>query len=279
MRGGILGQIVYDMPAEDYFANPAFGSTSIKLLSDPDISLAEVKHLLEHDEHKKEYDVGTLAHALILEGTLDHLVAPLPFPDYRTKEAREARDLAYSAGMIPVNESEQETMMGPIEAMRDAVFDHPIAAELFTGHQPEVSLFWEQDGVGMKARVDALHQSRGIMADLKTVRSARPNDFRKQISGLGYYIQGTHYRNGGKAVTGFEMDWYFVAAQKTEPYTVSVHKLSQAALDHGQRRIEYAIRRYKQTQETGWTGYTAVYEQDLTPWEAIKNDELLEEIT
>src|SRR5690625_4119861 len=104
------------MPAEDYFANPAFGSTSIKLLSDPDISLAEVKYLLEHDEHKKEYDVGTLAHALILEGTLDHLVAPLPFPDYRTKAAREARDLAYSAGMIPVNESEQETMMGPIEA-------------------------------------------------------------------------------------------------------------------------------------------------------------------
>ena len=279
MRGGILGQIVYDMPAEDYFANPAFGSTSIKLLSDPDISLAEVKHLLGHDEHKKEYDVGTLAHALILEGTLDHLVAPLPFPDYRTKAAREARDLAYSAGMIPVNESEQETMMGPIEAMRDAVFDHPIAAELFTCHQPEVSLFWEQGGVGMKARVDALHQSKGIMADLKTVRSARPNDFRKQISDLGYYIQGTHYRNGGKAVTGFEMDWYFVAVQKTEPYTVSVHKLSQDALDHGQRRIEYAIQRYKQTQETGWTGYTAVYEQDLTPWEAIKNDELLEEIT
>ena len=274
-----MTQIVYDMPAEDYFADPAFGSTSIKLLSDPDISLAEVKHLLEHDEHKKEYDVGTLAHALILEGALDHLVVKVPFDTYHKDEAKEMRDAAYAAGLVPLKTPELESILGPVEAMRGAVLAHSIAAELLTGHQPEVSLFWEQDGVGMKARVDALHQSKGIMADLKTVRSARPNDFRKQISGLGYYIQGTHYRNGGKAVTGFEMDWYFVAVQKTEPYTVSVHKLSQAALDHGQRRIEYAIQRYKQTQETGWTGYTAVYEQDLTPWEAIKNDELLEEIT
>lgn len=269
--------IIANMPEKQYHADRAFGSTSIRTLSDPDISLSEVQYLLDHDKHKKEYDVGTLAHALILEGSLDHLVAPLPFPDYRTKAAREARDLAYNAEMIPVNESEQETMLEPIEAMRDSVMAHPIASELFTGHMPEVSLFWEQDGVPLKARIDAMHQSKGVVADLKTVRSARPNEFRKQISDLGYYVQARHYLNGLKQETGFEMDWYFVAVGKTAPYPVSVHKLSQAALDHGQRRIDYALMRYKQAQKHGWTGYTAVYEQDLTPWEAIKNDDMIEE--
>lgn len=270
--------LIHDMPSKEYHETEAFGSTSIKLLSDPDISLAEVNYQMDVDEHKRVYDVGTLAHALILEGSLDHLVALVPFDSYRSNAAKAAKIEAYDNGLIPVNESEEKDMLGAVYAMRDMVQEHPLASELVDGHKPEVSLFWEQDGVGMKARVDALHQSRGVAVDLKTVRSARPNEFRKQISDLGYYIQARHYLNGLKTVTGFEMDWYFIAVQSTAPYTVSVHQLSQAALDHAQRRIDYAIARYRQAIEAGWTGYTAVYEQDLTPWEAIKNDEMLEEV-
>ena len=273
-----MAQIIHDMPAEDYFANPAFGSTSIRYLSDPEISLQEVKHLLEHDEHKEAYDVGTLAHALILEGSLDHLVVEVDAKDYRTNKAREARDAAYAQNKIPVNNTERDTMLAPVEAMRDAVLDHPIAADLLTGHDPEVSIFWEQSGVPMKARIDALHMREGIAVDLKTVRSARPNDVRKQISDLGYYIQQRHYLNGLKQVTGFDMDWYFVTVGKEAPHPVSVHKMVPDAMQQAQARIDHAIARYKQAQEHGWTGYTAVYEQQLTPWESIKNEELLEEV-
>lgn len=273
-----MAQIIHDMPAEDYFANPAFGSTSIRYLSDPEISLQEVKHLLEHDEHKEAYDVGTLAHALILEGSLDHLVVEVDAKDYRTNKAREARDAAYAQNKIPVNNTERDTMLAPVEAMRDAVLDHPIAADLLTGHDPEVSIFWEQSGVPMKARIDALHMREGIAVDLKTVRSARPNDVRKQISDLGYYIQQRHYLNGLKQVTGFDMDWYFVTVGKEAPHPVSVHKMAPDAMQQAQARIDHAIARYKQAQEHGWTGYTAVYKQQLTPWESIKNEELLEEV-
>lgn len=270
--------IVYDMPAEDYFANPAFGSTSIRHLSDPEISLQEVKYLLGHDEHKPAYDVGTLAHALILEGSLDHLVERIPYDNYRTKAAREAREEAYNADMIPVNQSEEADMLGSIEAMRDAVFAHPIAAELLTGHDPEVSIFWEQSGVPMKARIDALHEREGIAVDLKTVRSARPNDFRKQISDLGYYIQAKHYLNGLKQVTGKDYEWYFVAAGKTDPYVVSVHRIADVALDEAQTRIEHAIDRYKQALEHGWAGYQEIFTQDLTTWESIRNEDLYDTI-
>lgn len=270
--------LIHDMPASDYFDADAFGSTSIRLLSDPEISLQEVKHLLEHDEHKKAYDVGTLAHALILEGGLDHLIVEVDADDYRTKAAREARDSAYAENKIPVNHSEWATMMQPIHGMQAAVYHHDIARDLLTDHDPEVSIFWEQYGVPMKARIDALHQSKGIAVDLKTVRSARPNDVRKQISDLGYYVQQQHYLNGLKAVTGFDMDWYFVTVGKEAPHPVSVHKMSPDALEQAQARIEYAIARYKQAQEHGWTGYTAVYEQQLTPWERIKNETLEEQL-
>src|SRR5699024_8322337 len=253
--------ILYDLPPNDYFAADAFGSTSIRHLSDPEISLQEVKYLIEHDEHKKAYDVGTLAHALILEGSLDPLVIEVPFDTYHKNEAKEMRDAAYAAGLVPLKTPELDSILGPVEAMRDAVMSHSIAAELFTDHDPEVSIFWEQDDVPMKARIDALHQSKGIAVDLNTIRSARPNDVRKQSSDLGYYIQQRHSLNGLKEVTGFEPDWYFVTVGKEAPHPVSVHKMSPDALEQAQARIEYAIARYKQAQEHGWTGYTAVYEQ------------------
>ncbi|WGH87070.1 PD-(D/E)XK nuclease-like domain-containing protein [Auritidibacter ignavus] len=272
-----MTEIIHNLPAEEYFANPAFGSTSIRYLSDPEISLQEVKHLLEHDEHKKEYDVGTLAHALILEGSMDHLIVEVDANDYRTKAAREARDAAYAANKIPVNNAEWATMMEPIHGMQAAVYHHDIARDLLTDHAPEVSLFWEQSGVPMKARIDALHEGRKLAVDLKTVRSARPNDFKRQISDLAYYVQASHYLNGLETVTGDKYDWLFVAVEKSEPHVVSVHRMSPDALTEGSIRIGHAIDRYKAAQERGWTGYEAIFTQELTPWESMKNESLLDD--
>lgn len=267
--------ILYDLPAHEYHAMDGLGSTSIKTLADPEISLHEARYLLDHNEHKVEYDVGTLAHALILEGSLDDLVVRVHADTWRTKAAKEARDEAYAAGLIPVNDAEVETILDPVERMRDAVMSDPIAAPLLAGHIPEVSILWERDGVPCKARLDAYHPGRGLIVDLKTVRSARPADVQRQISDLGYYIQGAHYLHGTEKVTGFAPDWLFVTVQKTEPYSVSVHRLDDDALDQADARIEYALRRYKHATETGeWAGYRGIYTQTLTAWESIKNKEM-----
>lgn len=272
-----MSRIIEGMPAEDYFAHPAFGSTSIRHLSDPEISLQEVKHLLGHDDHKKAYDVGTLAHALILEGSLDHLVVEIPYDTYHSKEAKAMRDEAYNDGLIPVKQTEHDSMIAPVYAMRDAVMEHHITAHLFHGHTPEVSLFWEQSGVPMKARIDALHVDHKLAVDLKTVRSARPNDFKRQISDLTYYIQAQHYLNGLKETTGEDYDWLFVAVGKDQPHVVSVHRMSKDALIEGAVRIGHAIDRYKTAVDRGWTGYEEIFTQELTPWESIKNESLLDD--
>lgn len=266
--------ILHNLPAEDYHAAPALGSTSIKALGDPEISLFEAKYLMDNNEHKKVYDVGTLAHALILEGSLDNLIRRVDFDNYRSGAARQERDMAYNDGLIPVNNSEVESVLGAVYEMRNAVMDHPIAADLLTGHDPEVSLFWEQGGVPLKARIDALHTSVRIAVDLKTIRSARPNEVRKQISDLGYYIQARDYLNGLKEVTGDDYDWYFVMVQSSEPYTVSVHQISEHALDEAQVRIGHAIDRYQRALEKGWAGYEEIFTQELTIWESSKNETL-----
>lgn len=267
--------LVYGMPAPEYHGAEGLGSTSIKTLSDPDISMAEARHMMSTDEHKRVYDVGTLGHSLILEGSLDDLVARIDADSYRSNAAKEARDQAYNDGLIPINNAEVDTILTPVEAMRDAVMGHPVAGPLLTGHQAEVSLFWEQDGVPCKGRLDAYHPDRGMVVDLKLLRSARPSDVQKQISDLGYYIQAAHYLNGVREVTGFTPDWLFVTAQKTEPYTVSVHRLHPDALQAAQHRISYALHRWRDATSTNtWPGYTGIYEQNLTAWERIKNEEM-----
>ena len=271
--------IVYDMPASDYFADNALGSTSIKTLSDPELSLSDVYYQLHNNVHKAEYDVGTLGHALILENSIEDVITLVPYDSYRTKAAREARDEAYKNGLIPVNESEATTMLDPLYAIRDEVLGHPIAGPLLTGGHAEVSLFWEQNGVPCKGRLDYWKPDQGVAVDLKLLRSAAPNDVRKQISDLGYYLQRVHYMNGVQQLTGFRPDWYWVTVAKEPPYSVNVHQMDEQTDEAAQMRIRYALQRYRQATEAGkWPGYTSIYRQSLTPWEIIKNESLEEQI-
>lgn len=269
--------LVRDMPPEEYHAHPALGSTSAKTLGDPELSMADVKYELENNEHKKVYDEGTLGHALILEGSLDHLVKIIDHKTYHSKAAQAERDQARNEGLIPVKVTEKESMIDPLYEMQKSVMAHPIAGPLLTGHEPEVSVFWERDGIECKGRLDAYRPEQGIIADLKLVRSARPNDVRKQISDLGYYIQAEHYLDGVQAATGFRPDWLFITVSKSAPYTVSVHRLEPSTATAARLRIDYGLERYRKALETGeWPGYNAVYEQSLTPWESIKNESLEE---
>lgn len=270
--------LIYDMKDSEYHAHPALGSTSIKALSDTNIAMAEVKVMLETNEHKRVFDTGSLAHALILEGSLNRLVERIDVDAWRTNDAKQAKAAAYAAGKIPINNSEVDSILAPVERMADSVMNHRLASSLLTDFSPEVSAFWENGGVPLKARFDAYRPNHGQIIDLKTTRSARPNDVRKTISDLGYYIQSQHYLNGAQAVTGFVPDWKFIFVQNTEPHTVSVGSLDPDALRQAQARIDIALRRYQEAQSTGnWPGYETEYTYGLTPWESIRNEEMTNE--
>lgn len=267
--------IIHGMPDREYHAHAALGSTSIKTLSDTNISMAEAYQIMHTNENKRTYDTGTLAHALILEGSLDRLVERVDADSWRSNEAKAAKQDAYDAGKIPVNNSEVDSILAPVERMADAVMSHPLASSLLTDFEPEVSAFWEQEGVLLKGRFDAYRANHGQIIDLKTARSARPNDVQKTISDLGYYIQAKQYLNGAQQLTGFIPEWKFIFVQNTEPFTVSVGSLKPEALEQAQARIDIALRRYREALESGrWPGYDHEFIYGLTPWESIKNEEM-----
>lgn len=251
----------------DYHADPALGSTSLKTLA-----TRTPAHWLwerEHPVQKDAYDLGTVAHSLILEQD-ESAVVVIDVEDKRGAKWTAPADNARAEGKIPLKTAEWEQVKG----MRDAVMSHPIASVLFTGHRPEYSVFWEEDGQILKCRPDAWQPT--MLVDLKTARNADPNEFGKTTADYGYHQSAAHYIDGVKAATGQELPFHFVLVEKTEPYLVSVVSLDAEAVNIGRMLNERAKRIYRECLASGnWPGYPSAEPISLPMYAIYKAEELL----
>lgn len=267
-RPNIAPGIYEGMSNADYHADPALGSTSLKTLALR--TPAHWKYESENSVYKHAYDIGTLAHSLILEGDTSS-VAVIDVADKRgnkwTVPAAEARE----AGKIPVTAAEWVD----IEGMRDSVMAHPIAARMFTGHTAETSVFHDDNGVMVKVRPDA--RKPGLIGDLKTCADADPNEFGRTAFKLGYFISAAQYTDVWKAATGEEVEFVFVNVEKTAPYLVSVVRLTPEELERGRALIQRAKRIYAECQESGdWYGYKHLATVEMPRWAAYEIEGILE---
>jgi len=252
----------------DYHADPALGSTSLKTLATR--TPAHWKWESEHPVHKDAYDIGTLAHSLILEDDTS-LHEVIDVPDKLGNKWKIPAGEAKAKGLIPVTPKE----WAGIAAMRDAVMAHPAARAAFTGHKAEQSVFWEEDELMLKCRPDAW-QSGWTLVDLKTARDANPNEFGATAHEYGYHQSAAHYIDGVKAATGEEMPFHFVLVEKTAPYLVSVVELDIEAINIGRQLNDRAKRIYRECTESGtWPGYTSPDLISLPLWAIYKSEDLL----
>jgi hypothetical protein len=251
----------------DYHADPALGSTSLKTLATK--TPAHYQHDKTHPKFSDAFTLGTAAHSLILEGSTADIVV-VQADNWLTKDAKAAKAEALAAGKQPLLTKE----MAQVVAMRDAVMAHPVARELFTGHLAEQSVFWEEDGLALKCRPDAWKP--GILVDLKTTRSADPNEFGKTAHEFGYHQSAAHYIDGVKAATGEELPFPFVLVEKTEPYLVSVVELDVEAINIGRQLNDRAKRIYRECMASGnWPGYPTAELISLPMWAVYKAEEIL----
>lgn len=263
--------IIDRMKSADYHgAKEWLGSTSLKTLALK--TPAHHKHESTHQVFKDEFNIGTAAHSLILENDTSNIEV-LDFPNYLTKASKEAKAAAIAENKQPLLVKE----WAQVQAMRDSVMNHSVAGQLFTGHVPESSFFWEQDGMRFKCRPDALHPN--MIVDLKTTVDANPGDFGKTAFNYGYFISAAHYQNGVQAVNGGDkLPFVFVNVEKTAPYLVSVTELDEDAIDFGNQMIERATRIYKECTTSGnWPGYPTKTMSRLPDWAYWHLEELDDE--
>lgn len=251
----------------DYHRDEALGSTSLKTLATR--TPAHYQYDLTHPKFSDAFTLGTAAHSLILEDDTDG-IALIDAENWLTKAAKEAKAAALADGKQPLLMREWLQ----VQTMRDAVMAHPLARAAFTNHKAEQSVFWDEDGLALKCRPDAWKP--GALIDLKTTRSADPNEFGKTAHEFGYHQSAAHYIDGVKAATGEELPFHFVLVEKTEPYLVSVVELDVEAINIGRQLNDRAKRIYRECVETDtWPGYPNADLISLPMWAIYKAEDLL----
>lgn len=269
---------VYDMPAEEYHADPVPGgslsSSEARRLLPPSCP-ALFRHYKDHPEDRettKALDFGSAAHALVLgDGPA---IVEIDADSYRTNAAKEQRDAAHAAGKIPLLPHE----VTEVRAMEKALRNHPLAAALLAAGQPERSLFWPdaETGVRRRARLDWHREEsrsrRVIVPDYKTAASAEPRAFGRAVHTHGYHCQAAWYLDAvqGLGLAGPDAAFVFIVQEKTAPYVVTVCELDADALELGRALNRRAIEIYQRCMEAGqWPGYALdVVRISLPPWAA-----------
>jgi hypothetical protein len=258
---------IHDMTAEDYHS----GATD-----EPSLSASIAKILLQqsplHDwyahprlnpqyepTHTDRFDLGTAAHALLLEGErFSERVATIDAADWRTNAAKTHKAAAREAGYVPLLESDWRRVIEMVNAVRDQLSARDDDPPLFADGKPEQTLIWRENGVLCRARLDWLHDDLRTVDDLKTSgQSANPVDYsRRTFWSIGADVQARFYARGIKALTGDYPAFRFCVIETTAPFCLSVLDLAPSTVELADQKIDRALELWKRCLESGeFPGY------------------------
>lgn len=145
---------------------------------------------------------GRAAHTAVLEGIdkFREMYAPLDYSGSTTRGKAERERIA-SMGMIGLSRDDYERVAIAASLIRL----NPYMADAFNGGAPEVSVFWEADGIKKKARLDFLKPR--ATTDLKSIRNTLDIDFRdacrRRFVHSRLDAQAAHYNEGRAQIAGF----------------------------------------------------------------------------
>jgi PDDEXK-like uncharacterized protein DUF3799 len=263
-------RIEHDLPMREYQAQPELSASDVKAINEnPD----RWKRTRGRERTPTPAMIlGSATHAFIL-GDDDDVVA-LDVENFRTVDARTARDAALAAGKYPLTNEQHDQA----RAMADAAKSNPEVARLIRNGKSEVSFFTEDPITGqpMRGRVDWADENDMRIVDFKTTDSADPERFARHAGNMKYQVSAAHYGDSWGRHAGTEpWEVLFVLIEREYPHTTSVCRLGPGSLELGRQALQRGIRRYRKLSlsdqwATPWPGITTV---DLPKYEFYAEDE------
>lgn len=267
---------IYAIPAEEYYADPCpqpslSSSIARILIQDSPRHAREAHPRLNPNwvqpDSARHLDLGSLCHALILEG--EDRAHVIDAENYRTKVAQEARDGARAQGLYPVLAHELPEIHAMMRSCREQILETD-CPDAFTNGKPEQTLIWqESNGVWCRARLDWLMSESPRIFDYKTGKaSMHPRDISRRAAQAGWAMQASFYKRGFKAVFGADLDprFVFVCQENVAPFALSLMEVSPSDEAIADAQIENAIRVFGDCLKSGrWPGYSRHIERITSP--------------
>lgn len=242
---------VYKLTSEEYHKDPTV---------EPLLSRSVIKDLLfrspahawfnhprlnphfKSDDGAGKFDVGLVSHDLLLEG-LDRCCI-IDAEDWRTKVAKEAREITRLEGKIPLLKYQYEEALVMVKAAEEQIYacKELKVTNLKTDGDSELSYIWEEEGLWLKVRPDWISKDRTLIVDYKsTGASANPSDLARHIISMGYDIQNALYVRGVKAIEKTNPAFIFIFQETDEPYLCSFVGLPPDFLAMANQKVDYGI--------------------------------------
>jgi hypothetical protein len=281
-RAGKPG-IYENIPAEEYHRLRAISSTALKRVYCQ--TPKHAKAVLDNPDliGSDEIDIGGAAHAILL--------TPDEFEDTYTcagkceatvKTGDKAGQPCGNDGRILRGDSwfcgvhgkgyDQEARgtvltrdaYRRVRGIHDAVWANDTARDLLQqATEREITVLWVEEGPDgerllCKARYDVLCRHIGVLPDLKTCRSVKPDWFCDQAWKLGYHLQLAHYLRGG-IVAGIAADLpTIIAVENEEPFDCVVFLPTHKLMERGVQARTLAMATLLECERSGdWPGHSA----------------------
>ena len=241
-------------------------------ISSSDVKTVYSKSLLHWvgQEYKESpvLEMGKAVHSLILEYEKE---AVMRGPARRGTNAwKEAKELAEKQGKIVLTEKDYDTAL---EIAESALFNSDflrskVSAKNFIS---EASIFTRCKKTGMliKCRPDGLlvpksDKGKGEILDIKTTQDASPEGFERELRKYNYDLQIAFYLHTMRCANLPCSEMYLVAIEKTPPYAVGVHVLSEIYIKHAEKRMFQTLESMRHADEhqnfrTGWPEVNQVH--------------------
>lgn len=271
---------IHEIAADEYHADPSetpsLSASIARILIGKSPAHARAAHpaLNTHlvREEAAKYDIGTAAHALLLQG--DNVISVLAANDWRTKDAKAFRDEQRALGKIPLLLEQAGDVRSMVAEARAQIRDYRATPPLFADGKAEQTLVWEDDhGVVCRARLDWLRDDYEAIDDYKsTSASSAPWKWDRTMYGMGCDVQVAFYMRGVERLTGIRPLFRFVVQETYPPYALSVVDLAPAALALAEDKVDKAIALWATCLEGDfWPAYTQqVASIELPTWEELR---------
>lgn len=196
----------------------------LKKMSDSPAHYYAACQRADNDEETIAMRMGSGVHALVLQQPIIRYDGRRAGSDWREFAAEHA-------GMVILNPRE----WAEATAIANSILSHKEASTiLLDGTALELPIAWSYLDRECSSRPDAV--GRWHIADLKTARTSKPGLFAREAIRMHYHAQLAFYDEAHHSLTGEHFsNHYLVAVEKSDPYPVTVYRLTERSLDLGRR--------------------------------------------
>lgn len=262
----------FDVPADRYHADPcevpSLSASIAKVMIEHCPARARMEHPRlaaqpERERPSRDMEIGSVAHRLILGRGAP--IAPIDAEDYKTNDAKSARESAYAARFLPILMSDYEVAQNLADAFREQLAVTPGCEGWALGQSEVVGIARDPtSGALMRSMFDRLelHDDHAVIWDIKTTgQSAAPWSVARTIANMSYDVPVGFYT---RVVELLRPDlegrvifrWVFI--ENDAPHAMTVADADATAVEIGRRKTARACREWSRCLKTGhWPRYPA----------------------